>query len=60
MITIEVLTERCDGCRTCVDQCPTNVFEISQGKCVVINQADCMVCRLCETVCPQAGITVSE
>ncbi|MBF0529149.1 MAG: 4Fe-4S binding protein [Deltaproteobacteria bacterium] len=60
MLVIEIKIENCTGCGTCADQCPNQVFVIVNGKVVVKSPDECMVCRLCETTCPQMGITVKE
>jgi NAD-dependent dihydropyrimidine dehydrogenase PreA subunit len=59
MAIIKIGTE-CDGCGTCVEQCPMEVFTLDQGKAVVAKLDDCMVCKLCETVCPQGIIKVED
>ena len=60
MVVITIKTEYCTGCGTCVEQCPNEVFSIEDDKAVVESVDECMVCHLCETVCPQMGITVTE
>ena len=60
MVRIELTIEKCTGCGTCVDQCPNKVFIIVDDKVRVVGLDACMVCRFCETVCPQMGITVYE
>lgn len=55
----EVLIEKdkCDGCGTCVDECPMDVFTVNE-KAAPANIEDCMECGLCETVCPNEAITL--
>jgi len=50
----------CTGCGDCVEQCPTDVFVLKDSKAEPENVKDCMGCMLCETVCPQEAIKVSE
>lgn len=60
MVEIKINTEKCDGCGTCVDICPVEVFEIKDEKSVVINLDECLVCRACEVQCPTGAIEVIE
>lgn len=60
MIVVQVDQARCDGCEDCVDQCPTDVFDMVNGKAHGSRNDDCMACKLCETVCPQMAIVVQE
>ena len=58
---------KCNGCGTCVDNCPTSVFEL-QGiqaypdskKSVAVREDDCILCMTCVTSCPTGSITVEE
>ncbi len=50
--------EKCDGCGTCVEVCPVNVFELQGKKSVVKKPAECIQCRACEASCPKKAITV--
>ncbi len=52
--------EKCVGCGTCVSVCPVGVFEIKDGKSVVVNPDACIQCRACEASCPQKAIEVKE
>ena len=60
MVEIKIDTEKCDGCGTCVDSCPVDVFEIKDEKSVVINLDECLVCRACEVQCPDNAIEIIE
>jgi len=48
----------CKGCELCVDFCPTQVFEMRQGKAVAVRQEDCTGCLLCELHCPDLAIKI--
>ena len=60
MTEIKVDIEKCDGCGTCVDVCPVEVFEIREGKSVAVNPGECISCRICELECPNNAIEIVE
>lgn len=60
MVEIKIDLEKCDGDGTCVDVCPVEVFEIRDGKAVVINLDECLACMACEVQCPSAAIEIIE
>ena len=39
--------EKCTGCGTCVDVCPSEVFALEGGKSKVVNPDDCVECEAC-------------
>ena len=57
---IEVIdAERCTSCDICVNVCPTNVFDKTDGIPVIARQSDCQTCFLCELYCPEDALYVS-
>jgi DNA-directed RNA polymerase subunit D len=52
------ISETCDACGNCVDECPREVLA-TKGKKVEIAEGklpDCSMCRLCERACLASGI----
>jgi len=60
MVEIKIDGEKCDGCGTCVDTCPVEVFEIREEKSVAVKPDECLVCMACEVQCPNGSIKVIE
>jgi NAD-dependent dihydropyrimidine dehydrogenase PreA subunit len=58
IVNIEV--EKCDGCEECVNLCPSEVFEMQDGKSVAVNADECVFCLTCVEGCPNSAITVDE
>ena len=51
---MQIEPEKCNGCKACVDICPTWAVECKNT--AKIDQLSCMPCRLCETICPTGAI----
>lgn len=54
-----VLEDRCDGCNTCVDVCPTNVLDISGSVPEIARIDACQTCYMCELYCERDAIYVA-
>jgi NAD-dependent dihydropyrimidine dehydrogenase PreA subunit len=60
MVDISVDEAKCVGCGTCVDTCPSSVYELNDGKSVVVNADDCVECCACVEACPEGAISHSS
>jgi len=49
--------EKCTGCGTCVDECPSEAIEMKDDVAVVDEDA-CADCGVCVDVCPAEAITM--
>jgi DNA-directed RNA polymerase subunit D len=52
------ISDRCDACGLCVDECPRGILEIRGRKVAVVDGRleECSLCRLCERACLNTGI----
>jgi heterodisulfide reductase subunit A len=62
---VSEVTEKCDGCGYCVDQCPYNALRLEEyeqdGQKLKRNTSDnilCKGCGVCAATCPKGGIVV--
>jgi NAD-dependent dihydropyrimidine dehydrogenase PreA subunit len=57
---VSVDADKCDGCEECVNICPVELFEMSNGKSQPKADAECEFCESCLGVCPTGAITITE
>ena len=64
---IHILAERCKGCEYCVEYCPLDVLRMSTRFNLkgyhppeIAEKEACVACHLCETMCPEFAIFVTE
>jgi len=52
------VSDACDACGLCVDECPRGILEVKGKKVGVIDGKlpDCSMCKLCERACLASGI----
>ena len=52
--------DKCTGCGTCVDVCPSGVYELDDaaGKTKVVAEDECIECLACQDQCPENAIEV--
>lgn len=57
--SININAEWCKRCGICVAVCPKNVFDADpEGVVSVPRLDDCILCELCERICPDLAITL--
>jgi len=49
--------EKCDGCESCVEECPSEAIKMVDGKAVVDIDA-CIDCGVCVDTCPAEAISM--
>ena len=64
---VHILRERCKGCGYCVEYCPEGVLKLDPSfnrkgyhPPVTIDGKECVMCRLCELICPDFSIFITE
>jgi NAD-dependent dihydropyrimidine dehydrogenase PreA subunit len=58
VVTLELASDRCDGCGVCLDVCPQHVFELAAGKALLADRDACIECGACSRNCPRGALKV--
>jgi ferredoxin len=53
-----VTIEKCTGCGTCTDVCPTEAIRIENGKARI--DMECIDCGACPRACPEGAIRMQK
>jgi ferredoxin len=53
----KVDTEKCTGCESCVEECPSQAISMVDGKAVIDVDA-CIDCAVCVDTCPVEAISM--
>jgi len=57
---IKIDLDKCNGDGACKDACPVEVFDIKNGKAVVVNLDECLGCETCVESCEPGCLKVTE
>jgi 2-oxoglutarate ferredoxin oxidoreductase subunit delta len=66
---VYIIPERCKGCEMCVEFCPRDVLENSEGtnakgyhypEVIAGKEGECIHCEFCMVVCPEFAIFTQE
>ena len=52
--------EKCDGCETCVEACPSEAITIGEDKKAKVDAEECVDCEACVDECPNEAISMSD
>jgi 2-oxoglutarate ferredoxin oxidoreductase subunit delta len=57
---IQIKASWCKGCGLCVEYCNRGVLEMADALPRVVDARRCSRCLLCEAICPDFAITVTD
>jgi ferredoxin len=58
--TLELDSNKCNGCGMCVEVCPHQVFNMVNKKAQIADKDKCMECGACSLNCARAAIKVKS
>ena len=57
LMPAEVDKNKCTGCESCVNECPSSAISMDNGK-AKVNPDSCVDCGVCVDACPVAAISL--
>ncbi len=61
MYIITIDEDKCEGDAECVNVCPVELFELKDGKSLLVGNIDeCLGCESCVSVCTSGALTLTE
>jgi len=58
--TLELFSDKCKGCGTCVEVCPHGVLAMSGKRAIIVDRDYCMECGACMTNCGFGALHVNK
>jgi ferredoxin len=55
----KVDAEKCTGCESCVEECPSEAISMVEDKAVIDNDS-CIDCGVCVDACPVEAISIEQ
>ncbi len=60
VVTLELDSDKCNGCGMCLQVCPHAVFVLESKKAKIVAKDLCMECGACALNCPEAALLVQS
>ena len=58
-MTVKADLEKCTGCGTCVEACPSEALSLKNDK-VTVDADACVDCGVCVDECPEKALSMDE
>ncbi len=58
-MAVKVDLDKCTGCGTCVESCPSEALTVENEK-VVVDEDACVDCGVCVDECPEEALAMDE
>lgn len=58
--TLQFFSEKCTGCKRCIEVCPHQVFDMDNKKAFITDINRCMECGACALNCSYGAIKVNS
>lgn len=54
----KVDAQKCDGCESCVEACPSDAISMNEENKAVVDVENCVDCGVCVDECPNEAISM--